>query len=310
MNISDKLKLIQQLSGLTQQELAQELGVSFAALNRWMNKRAIPRPAMQNKIEKLYSEYSGEKEASADPLEAKRKILENKQKKHSNILAEIINNKDIFDQFTLSLTYNSNRIEGSTLTEGDTAAILFDNASLPNKSLTEHLEAKNHQTALKYLFGHLTQKKSIDEEFILKLHSILMNSVQSDAGFYRRHGVRIVGTYVPTANYLSVPEKMKKLLREIAKKSASVIERVADIHARFEQIHPFSDGNGRIGRLLAHAMLLKNNFPPAVIKQKNKKAYYSFLNKTQLKEEFEPLREFFYDAVLIGYDIVDRKLRK
>lgn len=66
-----------------------------------------------------------------------------------------------YDQFVLSLTYNTNRIEGSTLTEDETAAILFENAYLPNRSLTEQLEAKNHQTAFNFMFDWLEEKKSI-----------------------------------------------------------------------------------------------------------------------------------------------------
>lgn len=310
MNIQEKLKLIQQLSGLTQTEISHELGVSFAALNRWMNKKAIPRASALAKIDELYFKHSGEKKVPVSLGVAKKQAVSQKQKKHRNILREILDNKDIYDQFMLSLTYNSNRIEGSSLTEGDTAAILFDNVSLPNKSLKEQLEAKNHQTALEYLFRKLQEKAKVDEKLILKLHAILMNSIRSDAGSYRNHGVRIVGTFVPTANYLRVPEKMKELIREINQEKGNIIERTAEIHAQFEQIHPFGDGNGRVGRLIAHAMLLQKNLPPAVIKQGNKKTYYKYLNKAQLEEKIDKLEDFFYDAILAGYDIVERKLVK
>lgn len=302
--------MIQQFSGLTQEEMARELHVTFAALNRWMNKRAVPRAGASARIDRLYFKYSGEKKIPGSLNAAKKQAVLRKQKKHKNILQEILSNKDIYDQFMLSLTYNSNRIEGSSLTEGDTAAILFDNVSLPNKSLVEQLEAKNHQTALEYLFEQMHKKAKIDEALILKLHAILMNSIHLDAGNYRRHGVRIVGTFVPTANYLRVPEKMKELLRKINKKNGDIIGRTADIHAQFEQIHPFGDGNGRIGRLIAHAMLLQKNIPPAVIRQGDKKAYYKYLNKAQLEGKVDLLEDFFYNAVLAGYDIVERKMIK
>src|SRR3989338_3670072 len=176
MTIKQKLQLILKLSGLTQQELARHLGVTFAALNRWINGRAVPRPRAQEKIDKLYKEYSGEKQIPETVLEAKKSMVLQKAKAHKNVLKEILNNPDIQDQFYLSLTYNSNRIEGSTLSEGETAAILFENAALPNKTLVEQLEAKNHQAALEYLFRHLAEKKSLNEDLILKLHSILMNA--------------------------------------------------------------------------------------------------------------------------------------
>src|SRR3989338_9548555 len=152
MTIREKLRIIIKLSGLTQSQLAGFLGVTFAALNRWLNEKAAPRKRAVEKIDELYKEYSGEKQIPTDMLEAKKLMISRKRKKHSNVLGKIAANPDIRDQFYLSLTYHSNSIEGSTLSENDTAAILFENAVLPNKSLTEQLEAKNHQAALMYLF--------------------------------------------------------------------------------------------------------------------------------------------------------------
>ena len=140
-------------------------------------------------------------------------------KKHPDIKKlslKFLDNPDVRDQFILKLTYNSNRIEGSTLTEPDTAAILFDNIALPNKSLNEQLEAKNHQAALNCLFDHIANNKNIDENLILKLHSILMNGIRPDAGAYRNHAVRIIGINLPTANYMSIPDLMPKVMAHAA----------------------------------------------------------------------------------------------
>jgi Fic family protein len=205
----------------------------------------------------------------------------------------------------LSLTYHSNKIEGSTLSENETGDIIFRNLTLPHHSLTEHLEAKNHQVALDYLFSRMADSGQIDETFILKLHGILMNGVRPDAGLYRQHGVRIVGAYVPTANYLKVSRLMAGWFLEVNKPTSDVIAKVARTHASFEQIHPFADGNGRIGRLLALAILLKNNYAPAIIRQENKRRYYLYLNQAQLKNSFSHLEDFFCDAVLDGFEIVE-----
>jgi Fic family protein len=307
MNISEKLKIIKDFSGLTQEQLASELGVSFATLNSWINRRSIPHKKNQVQIDELYAKYSGTKIIPETVLDAKKDLLDKKSRNYKNILAAIMNNPDVYDQFALSLTYNTNRIEGSTLTEDETAAILFENASLPNRSLTEQLEAKNHQTAFNFMFDWLKSKKPISEEFILKLHSILMNSIQPDAGFYRTHGVRIMGTNMPTANYLKVPVSMKKLVKDIRAKKSDFISKLADIHSRFEQIHPFSDGNGRIGRLLIHAMLLRQNFPPAMILQKEKRLYMKYLNKSQMTGDASLLEDFLCDAVLLSFDLIERK---
>jgi Fic family protein len=307
MNISGKLKIIKDFSDLTQEQLAKELEVSFATFNSWINGRSIPHKKKQFRIDELYAKYSGTKIIPGTVLDAKKNALNRKSRKYKNILATIINNPDIYDQFVLSLTYNTNRIEGSTLTEDETAAILFENASLPNRSLTEQLEAKNHQTAFNFMFDWLKSKKPISEEFILKLHSILMNSIRSDAGVYRNHGVRIMGTNVPVTNYLKVPELIKSLVKNIHAGKKDFIAKIADIHSRFEQIHPFSDGNGRIGRLLIHAMLLRQNFPPAMILQKEKRLYMKYLNKSQMDGDASLLEDFLCDAVMLSFDLMERK---
>ncbi|MFZ2975252.1 MAG: Fic family protein [Candidatus Moraniibacteriota bacterium] len=307
MNTKDKLKIIQDLSGLTQTKMAAKIGVSFVALNNWWTGKSQPRKKQEMAINAMYLEYTGQKTIPKTVLLAKKELIAKEASKHKNILGIILKNPDIRDQFMLSLTYNSNKIEGSTLSEDETADIMFNNRTIPDKSLVEQLEVKNHQTALKYLFRQLEDIKKINEELVLKLHGILMNGIRDDAGFYRRHGVRIVGSNVPTANYLKVPKLMESLFADLNKKPKDIIGHTSNIHARFEQIHPFSDGNGRIGRLILVAMLLKSNIAPAVIKQENKRLYYTYLRSAQLKNDFTQLENFICDAVADGFDIVNRK---
>lgn len=306
MNTRQKLEIIQKRLGLTQTKLAEKFGVSFVAFNSWWTGKSNPRPKMRVAIDELFLEVTGQKTISADKLASKKQLLRQKSEEHKNIVTEILDNPDICDQFILKLTYNSNRIEGSTLTEPDTAAILFDNAALPNKSMTEQLEAKNHQTALNYLFDHIVKKEKVDEAFALKLHSILMNGIKSDAGVYRNHPVRITGVNLPTANYMSVPKLMPELMARIDKKTKDIMALSADIHSKFEQIHPFSDGNGRTGRLLMNAMLLQANFAPAIIRQEQKQLYYTYLYKAQTKNDHSQLEDFLCEAVMNGFTILER----
>jgi Fic family protein/DNA-binding XRE family transcriptional regulator len=305
MSLKHTLRVILEISGKTQEQLAQELGVSFATLNSWINERSIPHAGNLALVVELYSRLTGQAIIPESELRAKKDLLAARARR--DILAQILKNSDIYDQFLLSLTYHTNRIEGSTLTENETAAILFDNISLPNKSLVEQLEAKNHQTALKFLFEYLREGKSIDEGLVLKLHGILMNSIRDDAGIFRRHSVRIVGANVPTANYLKVPELIGDLMRDIVSLKEDIIFQAADVHARFEQIHPFSDGNGRIGRLLLDAMLLQKKYPPAIIVQEKRRQYMAYLNKAQQNGETSLLQDFLCDAILTGFDILERK---
>lgn len=306
MNARQKLEIIQKRLGLTQTKLAEKFGVSFAAFNSWWTGKSNPRPKMRVAIDELFLDVTGQKTIPADKLASKKQILRQKSEEHKNIVTEIMENPDIRDQFILKLTYNSNSIEGSTLTEPDTAAILFDNAALPNKSLTEQLEAKNHQTALNYLFDHIAKKEKVDEALALKLHSILMNGIKPDAGVYRNHPVRITGVDLPTANYMSVSKLMAELMARIAEKTKDIIALSAGIHSKFEQIHPFSDGNGRTGRLLLNAMLLQANFAPAIIRQEQKQLYYMYLYKAQTKDDHSQLEDFLCAAVMDGFKILER----
>ncbi|MFH1822328.1 MAG: Fic family protein [Patescibacteria group bacterium] len=304
MTIPEKLKIIKQLSDLTQENLAKELGVSFATLNSWINSRSKPHKKKIERIEELFSSYAGITDIGEEKIAVKKEIIKKRSRKYKNILSLIISRIDIYDQLILSLTYNTNRIEGSTLTEDETAAIIFRNETIANKNLVEHLEAKNHQTAIKFLFTYL-KKGKINENLILKLHSLLMNGIRDDAGIYRRHGVRIVGSNVPTANYLRIPELMASLIKDINKKQIDIIKQATIIHSKFEQIHPFSDGNGRIGRLILSATLLLNNLPPAIIKIKEKRLYLKYLRKSQLENDFVSLDDFICDAILNGFKIIE-----
>jgi Fic family protein len=306
MNTRQKLEIIRKRLGLTQTKLAERFGVSFVAFNSWWNEKSVPRPKMLAIIEDLFLEVTGQKIIPTDFLFEKKAVLKQKSVKHKNVIAEILNNPDIRDQFILKLTYHSNSIEGSTLTEPDTAAILFNNIALPNKTLTEQLEAKNHQTALNYLFEYINNKGVINEALVLKLHGILMNGVRPDAGIYRRHAVRIVGVNLPTANYIRVPRLIPEVIVKLAKKTNDVVAIVAETHSRFEQIHPFSDGNGRVGRLLMSAILLKANLAPAIIRQEQRQLYYTYLYKTQTKADQSQLENFLCDAVMEGFKILER----
>jgi len=307
MTPRQKLEIIQKMLGLTQTKLAEKFGVSFAAFNSWWTGKSNPRPKAQAAIDELYLEVTGQKVIPADQLTAKKHVLDQKSGEHKSVIKEILANPDIRDQFILKLTYHSNSIEGSTLTEPDTAAVLFDDAALPDKSLTEQLEAKNHQTALNYLFDHIEKGEKIDESLILKLHSILMNGIRPDAGAYRNHGVRITGVNLPTANHMSVRKLILEVMDQVIKNTKYIVELSAAIHAEFEQIHPFSDGNGRIGRLLINAMLLQANLAPAIIRQEQKRLYYAYLYKAQTKEDLSQLEDFLCEAIMDGFAILERK---
>ena len=112
MTIRQKLQLIQKISGLTQEKLAGQMGVSFPTFNSWINGRSLPRRNARERIDALYREYTGQKVVPDNVLRAKKQIIARKSRQSKNILRQILKQPDLADQFVLSLTYHTNRIEG------------------------------------------------------------------------------------------------------------------------------------------------------------------------------------------------------
>ncbi len=306
MSYKRKLERIQKITEKTQTELAILLEVSFPTLNSWLNGKSIPRQKSQEKIDLLYQEYTGVAAVEDSDLEKKKQRIYEFQKRSPDLPKILTSRKDLYDTFVLELTYHTNSIEGSTFNEPEVKAVMFDNATIPDKSVVEHQEVKNHQAALGNLFRLAMEKNArITEGDVKKLHALLMNGIWSNAGQYRSHTVRIAGSNVPTANYLAIPKLMREFVRGLNKPGKNIFLHIAKTHAQFEQIHPFSDGNGRIGRLLMHLVALRNNLPPVLITREKKYAYYSYLQRAQAKSEFIFLESFVCDALLESYALVD-----
>ncbi len=248
MNFSEQLNQILKLSSWSQEQLAAKLGVSFPALNAWINGRAVPRAKAQERIKLLYIQIAGTTETSKDEvLQKSATALAQSLTAH-----EITSDEDLLNTLTLHLTYHTNTIEGSTMTLSDVNDVLFENKVLSNRTAIEQLEAKNHQSALYWLLDELTGKEKfkIDEDLMLNLHLRLMNGIVGDAGRYRKHSVRIMGTHVPLANWQRIPRLIEELVTGYEESRGIIVSSIARFHAIFEKIHPFSDGNGRAGRLL------------------------------------------------------------
>jgi Fic family protein len=305
MDYQSKIKALQKATGKTQTELAILLGVSFPTLNSWINKRSKPRKKALEKINFVYQDHFGVLELTESELSKKKNRIYELKKKFSNPLKLIVSRKDLYDTFVLELTYNTNSIEGSTLNEPEVKAVIFDGAIIPDKTVMEHQEAKNHQAALGYLFRSLNQRKrKISEDDLRQLHAILMNGIWPNAGQYRNHSVRIAGSNVATANHVKVPKLIKEFTKQLNKKFPDSLAQLAKSHAQFEQIHPFSDGNGRVGRLLMSFTSLRNGFPPVLIKREKKQAYYTYLQRAQIQAKNTFLESFVCDGILESYRLL------
>lgn len=180
------------------------------------------------------------------------------------------------EEFLINFTYNSNAIEGNTLTLQETALIIKDGITIDKKPLKDHLEAVGHKEAFLYVEELVKQKVPMSEKVIKEIHSLVLMDKREDRGIYRRVPVSIMGAvHTPPQPYL-VPAQMEQLILHYEQLSSlHVVERVAIFHLAFEAIHPFIDGNGRTGRLLLNFDLMKEGYPPINIKFGDRKHYYN-----------------------------------
>ena len=182
------------------------------------------------------------------------------------------------EDFMIDYTYNSNAIEGSTLTLEETALVLKEGFTIGGKPLKHHLEAVGHKDAYYYVEDLVKSKTPISESVIKNIHSLVLIDKQMDKGVYRSVPVR-VGKFHPCQPY-EVPIKMEHLMLKYAgdMQTLHIIERAALFHLIFETIHPFVDGNGRVGRLLLNFELMKEGYPPINIKFSDVGKYYDCFN--------------------------------
>jgi Fic family protein len=295
MNYKDQLIQIMDASGWTQEQLAVQLKVSFPALNAWLNDRAVPRKNALERINNLFIATIGASEVSTSDL----KLEKQDACEYQLSAKQIIDDPSLLSKLTLYLTYHTNTIEGSTMTLGDVNDVIFDNKVLSNRTAVEQLEAKNHQAALYWLIEQLANAKgkfAITEEIVLNIHLRLMNGIVSDAGQYRKHTVRIMGARVTLANWQKIPFLLDMLFKERNIEN-DIVATIARTHAIFEKIHPFSDGNGRTGRLLMLAQALNSNTAPPIVPKERKKAYYKYLEIAQINDNYEPLEYFIAQSI-------------
>ena len=183
--------------------------------------------------------------------------------------------EDIIDRFTINLTYESNAIEGNSLTLKDVMLILKENIVPKGKNLREIYETKNTRIAHNLLFSN---KLKINRESIIKLQSTLVKDTGINTGFKKLPNFLLMRN-VKTSPPEQVETEMKKLIDwyNNSKQKIHPIKLAAIFHSRFEQIHPFEDGNGRTGRILINAILLEHNLPPLIIRKTMRTTYFSAL---------------------------------
>jgi Fic family protein len=188
--------------------------------------------------------------------------------------------KGIKESLTLEWTYNSNSIEGNTLTLQETKMVIEEGFTIKGKSLREHFEAVNHQEAIALVESLISDSYILNEKDILNVHELVLQKIEKDfAGRFRTSGVRISGGNFVPPNALKVDDFITELINWVNQSELNIIIKSAIFHHRFVWIHPFFDGNGRTVRLLFNLLLMKQGFPPAIILKNDRKKYYDALNQ-------------------------------
>ena len=197
-----------------------------------------------------------------------------------------------FEQtFFTELTYNSNAIEGSSLSLEDTNLILNEGLVPKGKTLREINEAKNHKLAINFINNY---KGDLDELFILKLHSVILKDISERfAGKYRETSVRIFKSDTNFPDASKVPQLVKNLVYwyKINKNKMHPFEMAILFSTKFVSIHPFIDGNGRTSRLIMNLLLKKKSYPWVNIYMKQRTDYLKVVRQAN-DENYKPILEF------------------
>ena len=207
----------------------------------------------------------------------------------------------LYHNLQIKFAYNSNHIEGSTLTEDQTRHIFETNSFFAENEtvkVKDVIETLNHFKCFDFIIEHANEKLS--EKYIKKLHFLLKSNTSDSqiewfkVGEYKQKTNTVGGNR--TANPKQVEAKMKKLLENYNSQTEITVEKIIDFHYKFEKIHPFQDGNGRVGRLIMFKECLKYNIVPFIIEDDLKMFYYRGL------AEWETEKGYLRDTCLTAQD--------
>jgi Fic family protein len=240
-------------------------------------KKEIKEYFLKKEIES-YQNYAI-KRYKSDPILTKDKILKIEAicVEYKHLLRKLTKNQmaDVLDRFTINFTYETNALEGNSLTLKDVTMVLNENIIPKGADLRDIYETRNTREANEMLF-----KKGIkiDVKDILNIHSLLVRDTGVKTGFKKIPNFLIMRD-VKTTPPEKVEEEINSLIAwyKSSKENEHPLKLASDFHAKFEKIHPFEDGNGRVGRLLINSILLEHGYPPLIIRKTMRASYFSAL---------------------------------
>lgn len=215
----------------------------------------------------------------------------------SNSLKKITS--EYFEDILVRLAHHSAGIEGNTISLPATVSIIV-NGTLPTNSgatVREFYEIENHKQAFDRITSHLINDASLSVTIIKEIHADLTDRLQYDKGQFKKSENMIIGAEFQTASPAETPALVAQLVDNLqyrldnAKTSDEKLLAILDTHIQFERIHPFSDGNGRTGRMIMMYSLLREGFPPLIIEKETKARYVEFLANQDVEGFFQFVKE-------------------
>ena len=303
--LGEKIKKYREIKGITQAEIAELLGVSPATVSKYEAGTLEPNIESIKKISELF-EVSIDKLLKDDAFDiSKIDILAVlREQKEMKVKGNLYHNTQI------TMTYNTNHIEGSRLSEEQTRYIYETNTLLVDKDtvtdIDDIIETTNHFKLFDYMLD--VADKKITEKMIKEFHKILKQGTSDSkkdwfaVGDYKKLANEVGG--LKTSSPKNVEKDIGKLLEWYNSLKEVTIKEIIEFHVRFEIIHPFQDGNGRVGRLIMLKECLKHNIVPILITDEYKAFYYRDL------KEWNNDSTYLIDTCLFGQDIFKGYLDK
>ena len=284
--LGENLKVYRENKKMTQTEVAEALGIKSATVSKYESGTLEPNIESLKKLAQLFDISIGELLNEDDFDISKINVLEVlREQKNMKLKGNLYHNTQI------TFAYNTNHIEGSRLTEDQTRYIYETNTLLAEKDsitdLDDILETTNHFKLVDYMLDIADNK--LTENMIKEFHKILKEGTSDSrkswfaVGEYKKMQNEVGG--LKTTEPKNVEKDMKKILEWYESLKQITINEIIEFHAKFEKIHPFQDGNGRVGRIIAFKECLKNNIVPFIILDRDKLFYYRGLNQYQTGKE-------------------------
>ena len=233
-------------------------------------------------------------------VEIFKEFLNKERPLNDGILRKLQNN------LRTEFIYNSNAIEGNTLTLRETDIILQFGITVKGKSLKEHNEVKGQEYALDFLNEVLKKEEPLSIRLIREFHALILNDDKDNRGRFKQENNTILGAKFQTTPFYQVEEKLQELIDNFNESDKNLIEKVAKFHNDFEMVHPFNDGNGRTGRLLMNLELMKNGYPITIIKNEDRDDYHQALEIASIDKNYIPLTEFIKRSIENTFWIYDK----